>query len=99
MTKAQEDTVLLNKRSYWLGVLTIVITVILGLLSGAVIVGQEMQIVEELGVKAKRNEMRIDKHEQRITTVEQTAIETMHEVKINLKFFMEKSGVKYQEAK
>ena len=84
----------LQRRSYWLGVLTIVISILGGLLSGAVLIGSTMKRVDVI-------ETRQGQVEQRVCTVEQTLSwdgRKIDEIAINLKTLMNSQGLKYQTA-
>ena len=85
----------LSHKSYWTGVITIVITVLTGLLSAAFLVGSTFKSVENIAVRVDKIETRQNKSAER----ERESNASMNELILNLKFFMESKGVKYQEVK
>jgi len=83
----------LSHRSYWSGVVVIIITVLSGLLSSAYIVGVTMNKVETAVVRVDKVEKRMDV----VETENRQSANTLDIIAINLKFMMEHQGLKYQD--
>ena len=98
MTRHEEETIL-QKKSYWLGVLTIVITVLVGLLSSADIVGAKLNALEDLQSRTTNVETKQEQIDTRVTVLERDFVQNVTEISTNLKLFMQSKGVPYQEGR